>query len=447
MKEIVAEITRLARRSPDVNQRSGVSVRASVANYEALLANALRRAIRLGDTDVVPRISDLAVRHALARRARSSSRPSRRAATTQILERLMQGAVVAVFNRRCDISDLDGDRAGVQGRPLGRHRRGAAHRRLRARCSRTCTASPRPWRGSRTARTPAVQASAIEFVLEGLHLNKRLNKDAVSGQAARTAGSATRTRGRDRRPGDQWRRSTATASGTARRTSRRSTPTEVLEALSDDLMNFGDLQHALRNLMQRGMRNPQGDRMQGLRDLLQQLRQQRRQRLDQFDLGGVMEDIRRQLEEILDLERGTLDERLERGGRPAVARRRGPAGRRRATARTAAGRADGEGAEGGDGATASRVPRARRAAGLAASVASARCQVRARSPVSARPASRAGRPAGPAGRRRTGRRVRARPAARASRARKSSSRRCCAASRSASRTSSTSLPPDAARAR
>mgnify|MGYP001363855095 CR=1 FL=1 len=53
-------LRKLARRSPDVNQRSGVSVRASVANYEALLANALRRAIRLGETDVVPRISDLA---------------------------------------------------------------------------------------------------------------------------------------------------------------------------------------------------------------------------------------------------------------------------------------------------------------------------------------------------------------------------------------------------
>lgn len=51
---------------------------------------------------------------------------------------------------------------------------------------------------------------------------------------------------------------------------------EILEALSDDLMNFGDLQHALRNLMQRGMRSPQGDRMQGLRDLLQRLRQMTR---------------------------------------------------------------------------------------------------------------------------------------------------------------------------
>lgn len=85
---------------------------------------------------------------------------------------------------------------------------------------------------------------------------------------------------------------------------------KVLEALSDDIMNFGDLQHALRNLMQRGMRNQQGDRMQGLRDLLQKLRQQRRQRLDQFDLGGVMEDLKRQLEEILQMERDTLKDRL-----------------------------------------------------------------------------------------------------------------------------------------
>ena len=59
---------------------------------------------------------------------------------------------------------------------------------------------------------------------------------------------------------------------------------EVLNALTDDLMNFGDLQHALRNLMQRGMNTPQGDGMQGLRDLLQKLRQQRRERLADVDI-------------------------------------------------------------------------------------------------------------------------------------------------------------------
>ena len=87
-------------------------------------------------------------------------------------------------------------------------------------------------------------------------------------------------------------------------------PDDILNALTDDLMNFGDLQHALRNLMQRGMRNQQGDRTQGLRDLLQQLRQQRRQNLDRFDLSSAFSDIRDRLEQILEKERNTLDERL-----------------------------------------------------------------------------------------------------------------------------------------
>ncbi|MEA2235083.1 MAG: magnesium chelatase subunit, partial [Solirubrobacteraceae bacterium] len=59
MQEIVAEISQQARVSPQVNQRSGVSVRLSIANYETLVANALRRAIKNGETEVVPRISDL----------------------------------------------------------------------------------------------------------------------------------------------------------------------------------------------------------------------------------------------------------------------------------------------------------------------------------------------------------------------------------------------------
>ena len=86
---------------------------------------------------------------------------------------------------------------------------------------------------------------------------------------------------------------------------------DILDNLTDDLMNFGDLQHALRNLLQRGMRNPMGDRMQGLRDLLQQLRQQRRQQLDKFDLSSVFDDLKRQLDEILQMEQNTLDRRLD----------------------------------------------------------------------------------------------------------------------------------------
>ncbi|MSY06740.1 MAG: magnesium chelatase, partial [Actinobacteria bacterium] len=59
MVEIIAEISQQARRSPHVNQRSGVSVRLSIANYETLVANALRRALHTHEAEAVPRVSDL----------------------------------------------------------------------------------------------------------------------------------------------------------------------------------------------------------------------------------------------------------------------------------------------------------------------------------------------------------------------------------------------------
>ncbi|MFN8558811.1 MAG: magnesium chelatase [Dehalococcoidia bacterium] len=106
MKEIVAEITRLARRSPDVNQRSGVSVRASIANFESLLANAMRRAIRTGETEVVPRVTDLPyIIPAISGKVELETVEDGR--EEQILEKLIQGAIVAVFNRNFNIGELE----------------------------------------------------------------------------------------------------------------------------------------------------------------------------------------------------------------------------------------------------------------------------------------------------------------------------------------------------
>src|SRR5437899_11403903 len=59
MKEIVAELTHLARRSPHISQGSGVSVRMSIANVENLASNAVRGAARLGELLVVPGINDV----------------------------------------------------------------------------------------------------------------------------------------------------------------------------------------------------------------------------------------------------------------------------------------------------------------------------------------------------------------------------------------------------
>lgn len=59
MKEIIAEITFEARRSPDISQRSGVSVRMSIANYEAVITNAFKRSLKLKEKYIIPRIVDL----------------------------------------------------------------------------------------------------------------------------------------------------------------------------------------------------------------------------------------------------------------------------------------------------------------------------------------------------------------------------------------------------
>ena len=91
---------------------------------------------------------------------------------------------------------------------------------------------------------------------------------------------------------------------------------DILSALSEDLMEFGDLQQAMRYLMQRGMDTSDGSYIKGLRDLLSQLKAEKQQRLERFDLGGIMEDIKRQLEEILDIERETINEWANRKNGP-----------------------------------------------------------------------------------------------------------------------------------
>ena len=180
MKEIVAEITRLARRSPDVNQRSGVSVRASIANYESLLANALRRAIRNGEKEVVPRISDLPyLIPTLSGKIEFETVEDGK--EEQIIEKLIQGAVVAVFNRHLNVVDLED--------VVTQFKAGASVEVSDTLPSKQYVKIVKRIEGFDRAvaklepgENLAVIASAVEFVLEGLHLNKRLNKDDSAGK-------------------------------------------------------------------------------------------------------------------------------------------------------------------------------------------------------------------------------------------------------------------------
>jgi hypothetical protein len=90
---------------------------------------------------------------------------------------------------------------------------------------------------------------------------------------------------------------------------------ELLSAMSDDLLAEGDLMNALRRLFQRGARDPQGGRMPGLQDLLKQLQQQRKQRLEQYDLGSMLDDIKKKLAEIRDTERQAIEKEVPPGAK------------------------------------------------------------------------------------------------------------------------------------
>src|SRR5215510_3547019 len=90
---------------------------------------------------------------------------------------------------------------------------------------------------------------------------------------------------------------------------------ELLSAMADDLLAEGDLMNALRRLFQRGARDPQGGRMPGLQDLLKRLQQQRKQRLEQYDLSSVLDDLKQKLKEIRDTERQAIEREVPPGAK------------------------------------------------------------------------------------------------------------------------------------
>ena len=99
MKEVVAELSQLARRSSEVSQRSGVSVRVTIANHETLAAAALKRAVRLGEPAAAPRISDLPAVVASTAGKIELETLGDETREDRVVEKLVARAVVNVFNR------------------------------------------------------------------------------------------------------------------------------------------------------------------------------------------------------------------------------------------------------------------------------------------------------------------------------------------------------------
>ena len=91
-------------------------------------------------------------------------------------------------------------------------------------------------------------------------------------------------------------------------------PDQVLEELSSDVLSQGDFMRAMRDLFWRGARDQQGERTQGLRDLIERLRAQRQQQLERYNLDSLMKDLRERLDQVVDKERQGIDRRLKEAG-------------------------------------------------------------------------------------------------------------------------------------
>jgi magnesium chelatase subunit I len=182
MKEILGYLTFEARKSNEINQSSGVSVRVTINNYESLISNAEKRALRLKENDIVPRISDL---HALL------------ASTTgkieieyvgedkkegELVEKLLNRSIVKVFDQRFSLNSLQ--------KVVDYFNAGWGVEVSDQMASQDYLEGIKEIPGLKEAirtlgiqESPALMASATEFVLEGLHLHQKLNKDVEGGRA------------------------------------------------------------------------------------------------------------------------------------------------------------------------------------------------------------------------------------------------------------------------
>ena len=181
MKEVVAELSQLARRSSEVSQRSGVSVRVTIANHETLAAAALKRAVRLGEPSAAPRISDLPAVVASTAGKIELETLGDETREDRVVEKLVARAVVNVFNRQFALSELlplveRFEEEGLEAE-VGEFVPSSAHGDLVSAVPELRAAIGRLDAGESAAGI----ASAAEFVLEGLHLNRRLNKERRGG--------------------------------------------------------------------------------------------------------------------------------------------------------------------------------------------------------------------------------------------------------------------------
>jgi len=180
IKEILAEITLQARSSPDVSRHSGVSCRATIRSYEAVAGRAFQRSLALGEQKAVPRITDIEAAFPAIVGKLELEYGGQEKKEGEIVEDLARRAIKVVFDEKYNLERLD---------PIV----SAFNDGLGAEVSHSMPSSDymdgiknvpgllEAVKSVADPDDPAFAASATEFILEGLHLSNKLNKQVVPG--------------------------------------------------------------------------------------------------------------------------------------------------------------------------------------------------------------------------------------------------------------------------
>jgi magnesium chelatase subunit I len=189
MKEVLEETARLARTSLAINQQSGVSVRMSIANAETMVSNAERRGLALGEDPVVPRISDLAYLAASTRGKIELNLSDEDEQEEKLLAKLLGEAIKHLFAAhfeakqfRALVEWFEGGKTLVTGdrQPSQEYvRRLDEIAVLKKEVARFVERAE--LREIARQAPAALTASVVEFILEGLHVENRLNKQPQVG--------------------------------------------------------------------------------------------------------------------------------------------------------------------------------------------------------------------------------------------------------------------------
>ena len=181
LKEIVAQLTFEARVCNEINQTSGVSVRTSINNYESLVSNAEKRAVRNNEPEVVPRLSDLPALLASTAGKIELEYMGEDRSVADLFDRLLNRAVLKVFDRWCNLEEL---------KPILTYfQEGGGVEVSDVMPSEEYLEGIRAIPGLERAvalvgglENPGLIAAATEFILEGLHLHQKLNKERQGGR-------------------------------------------------------------------------------------------------------------------------------------------------------------------------------------------------------------------------------------------------------------------------